>query len=83
MAIGLTRDVKIGLLIGVLVILAVIVLAFVIDYHLLALQGTGVVQSILGVPEAALNGIASAITGFFNWLSHFFSNLLIVPQIVV
>ena len=83
MAIGLTRDVKIGLLIGVLVILAVIVLAFVIDYHLLALQGTGVIQSILGVPEAALNGLASAITGFCNWLSHFFSNLLILPQIVV
>jgi hypothetical protein len=78
MADSISRDFKIALLAGVLVIIAVIVLAFVFDYHLLALQGTGVIQSILGVPEAGLNGIASAITGFFNWLAHLFSNLFII-----
>jgi hypothetical protein len=57
------------------VIIAVLVLDFVFDYHLLASQGVGFVGVILGVPEAALNGIAAAITGFFNWLAHLFINL--------
>ena len=78
MADSVARDVKIGLLAGVLVIIAVLVLAFVLDYHLIAAQGVGFVGTILGLPESILNGMSSAITGFFDWLAHFFSNLFII-----
>ena len=60
-------------------IIAVLGLAFYLDYHLIAAQGVGFVGTILGLPEAILNGISSAITGFFGWLSHFFSNLFVLP----
>ena len=79
MALGLSRDVKLILIAGVVVIVAVLGLAFYLDYHLIAAQGVGFVGTILGLPEAILNGISSAITGFFGWLSHFFSNLFVLP----
>ena len=79
MALGLSRDIKLALLGGVIVILVVIGLAFYLDYRLIAAQGVGFVGTILGLPEAILNGISSAITGFFGWLSHFFSNLFVLP----
>ena len=79
MALGLSRDIKLALLGGVIVILVVIGLAFYLDYRLIAAQGVGFVGTILGLPESVLNGISSAITGFFGWLSHFFSNLFVLP----
>ena len=78
MALGLSRDVKLILLAGVVVIVAVLGLAFYLDYHLIAAQGVGFVGTILGLPESILNGMSSAITGFFDWLAHFFSNLFII-----
>ena len=79
MAIGLSRDIKLALLGGVIVILTVLGLAFYLDYQTIAAQGVGFVGTILGLPESILNGISSAITGFFGWLSHFFSNLFVLP----
>ena len=78
MALGLSRDVKLILIAGVVVIVAVLGLAFYLDYHLIAAQGVGFVGTIIGLPESILSGMSSAITGFFDWLAHFFSNLFII-----
>ena len=74
----ISTDIKVVILAAVLVIVGVIVLAFVLDRGILASQGVGLIGSILAVPESIGNGIANAITGFFNYIAHLFSNLFII-----
>ncbi|MBX8640621.1 MAG: hypothetical protein KIS29_09840 [Thermoplasmata archaeon] len=77
--IGLTTD-EIFILIVAAIGFAVF-LALYLDQQAVAGIGVGIVSSFAAPITAAFNGIAQAISGFFNWLSHALSNLFMLPAV--
>ena len=70
----ISRDIKLVILAGVLILVGVIILAFLNQQQTLGLQGVSVIQSVLNFFDSIPNGLASIITDFFNWIGKFFNS---------
>ena len=71
---SISRDIKLVILAGVLILVGVIILAFLNQQQTLGLQGVSVIQSVLNFFDSIPNGLASIITDFFNWIGKFFNS---------
>ena len=71
---SISRDIKLVILGGVLILVGVIILAFLNQQQTLGLQGVSVIQSVLNFFDSIPNGLASIITDFFNWIGKFFNS---------
>ena len=71
---SISRDIKVVILSGVLILVGVIALAFMNQQQTLGLQGVSSIQSVLNFFDSIPNGLASLITDFFNWLGKFFNS---------
>ena len=71
---SISRDIKLVILGGVLILVGVIILAFLNQQQTLGLQGVSVIQSVLNFFDSIPNGLASVITDFFNWIGKFFNS---------